>query len=96
MSIPMGQQFGLANQAVLLLACVAMVVMSVSAVVMWWTRRPAGSLGAPAVPPDWRLPHAVLLMAIAAGVVFPLAGLSRLVVAAIEVGLHVVGGRRGA
>ncbi|PZX16923.1 putative iron-regulated membrane protein [Palleronia aestuarii] len=93
-SIHMGQQFGLANQIVLLLACIAMLVMAVSAIVMWWKRRPAGSLGAPAVPSDWRIPHAVLLMAIAAGLFFPLVGLSLLAVAAIEIGLHLVGNRR--
>ena len=73
--IHMGQQFGLANQIVLLLACLASVVMSVSAIVMWWMRRPAGSLGAPAVPADWRIPHAVSLMAVAAGLFIPLVGL---------------------
>ena len=93
-SIHMGQQFGVANQIVLLLACVAMVVMSVSAIVMWWKRRPAGSLGAPTVPADWRIPHAVLLMAIAAGLFFPLVGLTLHVVAAIEVGKYVFGRRK--
>ncbi len=87
-SIHMGQQFGLANQVVLLVACVAMVVMAVSAVVMWWKRRPAGSLGAPAVPSDWRIPRAVLVMAVAAGLFFPLVGLSLVAIALIEAGLN--------
>ena len=71
-SIHMGQAWGLANQLVLLLACVAMVVMSVAAGVMWWKRRPAGSLGTPRLPADWRIPRTLLLIAVAAGIFFRL------------------------
>ncbi len=87
-SIHMGQAFGIVNQIVLLLACVAIVLMAVSAVVMWWKRRPVGSLGAPAAPSDWRIPRAILAMAVIAGIFFPLVGLSLLVVAAIELGVY--------
>lgn len=86
-SLHMGQAFGLLNQIVLLLVCVAMVLMAVSAVVMWWKRRPAGSLGAPQLPTDWRIPRMVLLIAVAAGLFFPLVGLSLLVVAALELSM---------
>ncbi|MDB6181459.1 PepSY-associated TM helix domain-containing protein [Paracoccus fistulariae] len=86
-SLHMGQAFGLPNQIVLLLVCVAMVLMAVSAVVMWWKRRPAGSLGAPQLPTDWRIPRMVLLIAVAAGLFFPLVGLSLLVVAALELSM---------
>ncbi|MBC9245514.1 PepSY domain-containing protein [Paracoccus sp. 11-3] len=85
-SIHMGQAFGLLNQVVLLLVCVAMIAMSIAAGVMWWKRRPAGSLGAPQMPLDWRIPRNVLLIAIAAGVFFPLVGLTLLVAAALEIG----------
>lgn len=68
----------------LLLACAAMVLMAVSAAVMWWKRRPAGALGAPRVPEDFRIPQAILGIALLAGVFFPLVGLSLLVVAALE------------
>lgn len=87
-SIHMGQAFGLANQLVLLLACVAMVLMAVSAAVMWWKRRPAGRLGAPSVPSDFRIPRGVLVIAVVAGVLFPLVGLSLLVIAALELVLY--------
>ena len=95
-SIHMGQQFGLANQIVLLIACAAMVLMSISAIVMWWKRRPARSLGAPALPSDWRIPRAVLAIAIIAGLFFPLVGLSLVVIALIEVGLNLAGRARPA
>lgn len=87
-SIHMGQAFGLANQLALLLVCLAMVLMSVSAVVMWWKRRPTGSLGAPRVPDDWRIPGTILAMAVLAGIFFPLVGLTLLVVVAIELALQ--------
>ncbi|MGD1876292.1 MAG: PepSY-associated TM helix domain-containing protein, partial [Kiloniellaceae bacterium] len=86
-SVHMGQEFGLANQILLLLACLAIVLMAVSAAVMWWKRRPAGSLGAPSLPSDWRLPRTVLVIAIAAGLFFPLVGLSLLVALAMELTL---------
>jgi len=87
-SIHMGQAWGLANQIVLLLACVAMVTMCVSAAVMWWKRRPAGGLGAPQVPVDWRIPRTLVLIAVAAGVFFPLVGLSMLALAVIEFAIY--------
>ncbi|MBP5858405.1 PepSY domain-containing protein [Marivibrio halodurans] len=92
-SVHMGQEFGLVNQILLLLACVAIMLMAVSAVVMWWKRRPAGSLGAPVPPMDWRVPRAVLAIAIAAGLFFPLVGLSLLVALAIELTLSLVARR---
>jgi len=87
-SIHMGQAFGLANQIVLALACIGMTLMSVSAIVMWWKRRPKGSVGAPQLPADWRIPRTILLIALAAGLFFPLVGLSLLIFAAVEVALY--------
>ncbi|QEW20163.1 putative iron-regulated membrane protein [Marinibacterium anthonyi] len=83
-AIHMGQAWGLANQIVLLLACMAMVTLCVSTAVMWWKRRPAGALGVPQVPADWRIPRTLLVMAVAAGIFFPLVGLSMLILAAVE------------
>ena len=83
-SVHMGQRYGLANQLLMLLTCVAVVLMAVSAAVMWWKRRPAGGLGAPRAPADWRAPRAILAMAVVAGLVFPLVGLSLVVILAID------------
>jgi len=93
-SVHMGQEFGLANQIVLLLACLAMVMLCVSAAVMWWKRRPSGALGVPEVPADWRIPRTLLAMAIAAGLFFPLVGLSMLVLAAMELAVHLARRRK--
>ncbi|WP_127105215.1 PepSY-associated TM helix domain-containing protein [Pararhodobacter zhoushanensis] len=93
-SVHMGQEWGLVNQIVLLLACLAMVMLCVSAATMWWKRRPSGALGIPSVPTDWRIPRTLLVMAIAAGIFFPLVGLSMLLLAAIEVAAHLIARRR--
>ena len=93
-SVHMGQEFGLVNQIVLLLACLAMVGLCVSGAAMWWKRRPSGALGVPQVPKDWRIPRALLLMAVAAGVFFPLVGLSMLVLVAVEIAVHLCRRRR--
>lgn len=90
-SVHMGQEWGLVNQIILLLACFGMVLLCVSAANMWWKRRPSGALGVPQVPTDWRIPRGLLVMAIAAGLFFPLVSLSMLVLAAIELLLHFTG-----
>ena len=43
-----GQLFGAANQALGLLTAVGLLTLCVSAIVMWWRRRPDGKLGIPA------------------------------------------------
>ncbi len=83
-SIHTGRQLGRPNQLLMLAACVAIVLMAVSAAVMWWKRRPHGSLGAPRYPQDFRLPRAVLAAALIVGIVFPLVGLSIMVMLAID------------
>ena len=71
-----------------------MVVMSVAAGVMWWKRRPAGSLGTPRLPADWRIPRTLLLIAVAAGIFFPLVGLTLVVLAVIECAIYLNGQRK--
>ncbi|MEZ2128857.1 MULTISPECIES: PepSY-associated TM helix domain-containing protein [unclassified Sinorhizobium] len=83
-NVHMGQEFGLANQLVLLAACIAIVVLAVSAGVMWWKRRPAGSLGVPPMPSDKRVFRGLLAILIAGGIVFPLVGMSLVIVLAFD------------
>jgi uncharacterized iron-regulated membrane protein len=45
-----GQLFGWVNQAIGVLTALALMTLAVSGVVMWWRRRPGGSLGAPSRP----------------------------------------------
>lgn len=83
-NVHMGQQFGLANQLVLLAACLGIVLLAVSAAVMWWKRRPAGSLGVPPMPSDRRIFLGLLALLAVGGAIFPLVGLSLLVMATLD------------
>jgi uncharacterized iron-regulated membrane protein len=75
-SLHMGRYFGLANQLLCAALSLGLAAMAVTGTVMWWMRRPAGTLGAPTrergAPPlrGW-LAGLVLL-----GLVFPLMGLT--------------------
>ncbi|WP_114861892.1 PepSY-associated TM helix domain-containing protein [Azospirillum brasilense] len=75
-NVHMGQEFGLANQLVMLAVCAAIVLMSVSAAVMWWKRRPDGSLGVPPPPRDRAALRGVTVILAVGGIVFPLVGAS--------------------
>ena len=75
----MGNYFGLANQLVMLSICIAIVVLVVSGIVMWWKRRPAGRLAAPARVPSARIKGAIAIL-IAAGLAFPMLGVSALAI----------------
>ncbi|GAB5349171.1 PepSY-associated TM helix domain-containing protein [Alteriqipengyuania sp. 357] len=79
-----GALFGLANQLFALAILLALVALSVSGVVMWWRRRPEGSLGAPA--PKGVLRHSWLLvgLTVVLGFVVPLFGISLAVVVLLE------------
>jgi uncharacterized iron-regulated membrane protein len=74
----MGQEFGLANQFFMLAVCLAIILLAVSAGVMWWKRRPAGSLGVPPLPPERRVPYGVFAILGIGGMIFPLVGASLL------------------
>jgi uncharacterized iron-regulated membrane protein len=83
-SVHQGQEYGRFNQFLMLGGCLAIVLMAVSAIMMWWKRRPQGSLGAPRVPENYRIAKGVLLIAVVIGVMFPLVGASLLVMLAID------------
>jgi uncharacterized iron-regulated membrane protein len=75
---------GLWNRVLNTAYCLTVIFMCVSGVVMWWKRRPAGSLGAPRYPSDYRIPRTVLGIAIAVSLAFPLTGLAIVAFAAID------------
>ncbi|RVQ50497.1 PepSY-associated TM helix domain-containing protein [Sinorhizobium meliloti] len=85
-NVHLGQEFGLVNQIVLLAVCIAIVALAASAGVMWWKRRPAGSLGVPPMPSDKRVFWGLLTILIAGGIVFPLVGLSLVIMFALDSG----------
>jgi uncharacterized iron-regulated membrane protein len=64
------------NLALNTLFCAAIIFMSVSGLVMWWKRRPAGAfrLAAPPLPKDLPLWKGAAVLMAALGLMFPLAG----------------------
>ncbi|MFD1332521.1 PepSY-associated TM helix domain-containing protein [Methylopila musalis] len=73
----MGNYFGVANQIVMLLACLGAAALSITGPIMWWRRRPKGELGAPRPlrPPQLKT---LALITLALAAVFPLVGASLL------------------
>jgi uncharacterized iron-regulated membrane protein len=73
-----GVQFGWVNQLVMLGGCLAVMLLSVSAVVMWWKRRPRGRLAAPPQRAgDW-IARGAIAVAMVLGLLYPLLGASML------------------
>jgi uncharacterized iron-regulated membrane protein len=75
-----GQLFGAANQALGLFTALGLVAICVSAVVMWWRRRPAGGLGIPAPRvAEFHVRPPLLAGIVALGIVLPVFGASLLI-----------------
>tara|TARA_R110000868_G_scaffold165328_6_gene398589 strand:- start:172014 stop:173483 length:1470 start_codon:yes stop_codon:yes gene_type:complete len=79
-NIHMGQEFGVLNQIFLLVICALIVFMSVSAGVMWWKRRPAGSIGIPPLPRNARSMTIVAAILAIGGIIYPTVGASMIVI----------------
>jgi uncharacterized iron-regulated membrane protein len=75
--IHMGRYFGLANQLLMLVPCIGIIVLVVTGTTMWWRRRPRGSLGAPPPISGARVTGAIGGLLVA-GLVLPLFGASLL------------------
>jgi uncharacterized iron-regulated membrane protein len=74
-----GQLFGAANQALGLFTAVGLLTMCVSAIVMWWRRRPGGSLGIPAPRvAEFRIGKGLIAAMLLLGVLLPVFGASLL------------------
>jgi uncharacterized iron-regulated membrane protein len=75
-----GQLFGIANQLLGLFTALGLLTMCVSAIVMWWRRRPEGSLGVPAPRvAEFRIQPALIALIVCAGVLLPVLGASLLI-----------------
>ncbi|SFE96371.1 PepSY-associated TM helix domain-containing protein [Paracidovorax wautersii] len=80
-NVHLGQEFGALNQWLLLAACAAIVLLCVTGAVAWWKRRPSGSgLAVPPLPARPEVLAGLTAVLALGGVVFPLVGLSLLVV----------------
>jgi len=87
-SLHEGRYFGLPNQLLGLAACVGLVALVTAGIVMWWRRRPAGSLGAPPAPKDFRVGPGILALAILLGLIMPLMAASLVLVLGIDWGAN--------
>ena len=83
-NVHMGQEFGLLNQVVMLATCLAIILSSVAAVVMWWKRRPVGCVGVPPYPAEARVYRALWIATAALGLIFPITGLAILLMLAFD------------
>jgi uncharacterized iron-regulated membrane protein len=73
-SLHMGRYFGLPNQIVCTVISLGLAAMAVTGAAMWWKRRPAGSLGAPARERAAVPMRAWIAGLLVLGIVFPLMG----------------------
>jgi uncharacterized iron-regulated membrane protein len=83
-NVHQGQEWGLFNQLLMATTCLAIILMSVSAVIMWWKRRPRGRVGVPPHPSDRCVYTGLWLAALAVGVLFPVTGIAILVMLAVD------------
>ena len=91
-----GEQWGVANQLAMLAFCLATILLSVTAGVMWWKRRPAGGLGVPPWPGDRRVAAVVTGLVLASGALFPLTGLAILAMLGLDLSAQFVRRRMAA
>ena len=79
-----GKLFGLANQLIMLLVCLLILLGSVSGLVMWWKRRPHGRFGVPPLRHDLPLWKGGVAIMFGLGLLFPLVGASLLLMLALD------------
>ena len=63
--------------------CLAVLVLAVSSMVMWWKRRPRGTLAAPVRRGGDRVARGMIAIAVSLGLLFPPLGTSMLLAATV-------------
>lgn len=79
-----GQLFGPLNQALGVFTALGLVTMAVSAIVMWWRRRPEGALGAPPGLAERRVGAGLVIVTVLLAIYLPLLGVSLIAILALE------------
>lgn len=79
-----GQLFGWQNQCLGLLTALGLIVLSISGLVMWWRRKPAGGIGAPAALPEPAAARVVTAVTMTLGLLLPVLGLSLLMLLIVD------------
>lgn len=75
-----GHLFGIANQVLGVLVCLALVLLSASGAVLWWRRKPAGAIGAPPIISEQKNSWPVWGIAALCCLLMPLLGVSVVVI----------------
>ncbi|MFP3542425.1 PepSY domain-containing protein [Rhizobium sp. SIMBA_035] len=83
-NVHQGQEWGRFNQLLMLATCLAIILSCVTAVIMWWKRRPAGRVGVPPLPPQRSVYIGLWVIAVIFGIAFPLTGLAILSMIAFD------------
>jgi uncharacterized iron-regulated membrane protein len=83
-AVHQGHEYGPVNRYFMLAGCIAIVLLTISAPVMWWKRRPKGSFGMPPVAGNRRAALTVTAIMAIAGLIYPLVGLSMLAGLVVE------------
>lgn len=79
-----GQLFGWLNQLLGLIAALGLVLLSVSATVLWWRRRLTGTLGAPPARANASLAPYLIVIIVLLSVALPFLGLSLMLTLLVE------------
>lgn len=79
-----GQLFGWFNQLLGVLTALGLITLSISALTLWWQRRPAGVIGAPASVVGERIGLPLMGLIVLFGLLLPLLGISLIAVLVIE------------
>ena len=80
----MGRQYGWPNQLAGLLVCLGLIGSVTAGVILWWRRRPKGTLAAPQTHGGERMPRPLLALIAALAILFPLVGASLIVIFALD------------
>ena len=79
-----GELFGIPNLLLMLLACIAIVVIAITGIAMWWVRRPRGKLAVPPTGASVVESKPVAILTLFFAVFFPLVGASIVLIAIID------------
>jgi uncharacterized iron-regulated membrane protein len=89
-AVHQGEEYGPLNRYLMLTGCLAIVLLAVTAIAMWWKRRPRGSLGVPPPPADPRAARGLVAIVCGMGILLPLVGASLVVAFVVDLGFGAV------
>lgn len=75
---------GVWNTAVNVVFCLLIVFLNASGIVLWWMRRPSGTLGSPLYLPGLNVPKTTVAIGLAVCILFPLTGAAVIIFAMVD------------